>query len=142
MQISLPRKSISAKAAQLLLDAAHAKAAEIGKPMVIAVTDDAGVLKAFRRMDGAPQLSVDIAINKAYTSIAFGMATHEWHEFIKDDDPLRLGIVKTDRLIVFGGGFPVLGDGEVIGGIGVSGGHYTEDMDVARAALDALNRAV
>ncbi|WP_088308717.1 GlcG/HbpS family heme-binding protein [Novosphingobium sp. B 225] len=142
MQKSLTKCTISAEAAQLLLDAAAAKAAEMGKPMVIAVTDEAGVLKAFRRMDGAPQLSVDIAINKAYTSIAFGMPTHAWHEFIKDDDPLRLGIVKTDRLIVFGGGFPVKADGEVIGGIGVSGGHWTEDMDIAQAALDALERAM
>jgi uncharacterized protein GlcG (DUF336 family) len=141
MQVSLTKRSISAEAAQLLLDAAAAKASEMGKPMCIAVTDEAGVLKAFRRMDGAPQLSVDIAINKAYTSIAFGMPTHAWHEFIKDDDPLRLGIVKTDRLIVFGGGYPVILDGEVIGGIGVSGGHWTEDMDIAQAALAALEAA-
>lgn len=141
MQVSLTKRSISAEAAQLLLDAAAAKASEMGKPMCIAVTDEAGVLKAFRRMDGAPQLSVDIAINKAYTSIAFGMPTHAWHEFIKDDDPLRLGIVKTDRLIVFGGGYPVLADGDVIGGIGVSGGHWTEDMDIAQAALAALEAA-
>lgn len=138
MKIALSKQSITAEAAQLLVDAAEAKAAEMRKPMVIAVTDESGVLKAFRRMDGAPQLSVDIAINKAYTSIAFGMPTHAWHDFIKDDDPLRLGIVKTDRLIVFGGGYPVISNGEVIGGIGVSGGHYTEDMDIAQAALAAL----
>lgn len=138
MKIALSKQSITAEAAQLLVDAAEAKAAEMGKPMVIAVTDESGVLKAFRRMDCAPQLSVDIAINKAYTSIAFGMPTHAWHDFIKDDDPLRLGIVKTDRLIVFGGGYPVISNGEVIGGIGVSGGHYTEDMDIAQAALAAL----
>lgn len=138
MQISKTRQSITAEAAQLLLDVADAKATEMDKPMVIAVTDESGVLKAFRRMDGAPQLSVDIAINKAYTSISFGMPTHAWHDFIKDDDPLRLGIVKTDRLIVFGGGFPVISNGEVVGGIGVSGGHYTEDMEIAQAALAAL----
>lgn len=141
MQISKARQSITAEAAQLLLDAAAVKATEMGKSMVIAVTDESGVLKAFRRMDGAPQLSVDIAVNKAYTSISFGMPTHAWHDFIKDDDPLRLGIVKTDRLIVFGGGYPVIINGEVIGGIGVSGGHYTEDMEIAEAALAALNVA-
>jgi len=106
--------------------------------MCIAVVDSDGTLKAFSRMDGAALLSVQIAQDKAYTAIAFGMATHEWFEFIKGDAPLLHGIVKTDRLIVFGGGYPVKVDGAVIGGIGVSGGHYTHDMEVAQAGLAAL----
>ena len=66
------------------------------------------------------------------------MATHEWHEFIKNDPPLRDGIVKTDRLIVFGGGYPISVNEQVIGGIGASGGHYSQDMEVARAGLAGL----
>ena len=89
-------------------------------------------------MDGAALLSVQIAQDKAYTAIAFGMATHEWFDFIKDDAPLLHGIVKTDRLIVFGGGYPMKIDGAVVGGIGVSGGHYKHDMEVAQAGLAAL----
>jgi uncharacterized protein GlcG (DUF336 family) len=89
-------------------------------------------------MDGAPLLSVQISQDKAYTAISFGMATHEWHEFVKDDPPLRDGIIKTDRLIVFGGGYPISVNEQVIGGIGVSGGHYSQDMEVARAGLAAL----
>jgi uncharacterized protein GlcG (DUF336 family) len=88
-------------------------------------------------MDGAPLLSVEIAQNKAYTAAAFGLATHAWFDFIKGDEPLRLGIVHTERLVTFGGGFPIVVDGEVIGAIGVSGGHYTDDMKVAQAALDS-----
>jgi alkanesulfonate monooxygenase SsuD/methylene tetrahydromethanopterin reductase-like flavin-dependent oxidoreductase (luciferase family) len=48
------------------------------------------------------------------------------------------GIIKADRLIVFGGGFPIKTDQGIIGGLGVSGGHWTDDMEVAQAALAAL----
>ena len=89
-------------------------------------------------MDGAAQLSVDIAQDKAYTAISFSMPTHAWFDFIKNDPPLLHGIVKTPRLVVFGGGYPVEIDGKIVGGIGVSGGHYSQDMKVAEAALAAL----
>ena len=86
-------------------------------------------------MDGAPKLSIEIAENKAYTSAGYGIPTHAWHDFIKDDPPLLHGIVHTPRLIVFGGGYPIKENGEVIGAIGVSGGHYQQDMECAKAGL-------
>ena len=133
------KSSITADAAQRLIDAAEKKAQEMGKLMCIAVCDEDGILKAFHRMDGAALLTVQIAQDKAYTAISFGgLATHEWHEFIENDPPLLHGIVKTDRLIVFGGGYAIKTDAGIIGGIGVSGGHYTEDMQVALAGLEAL----
>lgn len=135
---SFVKRSISAEAAGRVIAAARAKAAEMEKPMVIAVCDESGDLKSYERMDGAALLAVGIAQDKAYTAISFGMATHEWHEFIKDDPPLADGIVKTDRLVVFDGGYPIVVDGECIGGIGVSGGHYSEDMVVAQAGLASL----
>src|SRR5437588_4276076 len=111
----------------------------VGKQMCIAICEEDGVLKAFRRMDGSPLLSVQIAQDKAYTAISFGgMASHEWYDFIKNAPPLLHGIVKTDRLVVFGGGYAIKAGAEIIGGIGVSGGHYSEDMEVAQAGLDAL----
>ena len=130
-------RTITSAFAQELLAAAEKQAMADGKPMVIAIVDREGTLKAFSRMDGAPLLSVEIAQNKAYTAAAFGLATHAWFDFIKGDEPLRLGIVHTERLVTFGGGFPIVVDGEVIGAIGVSGGHYTDDMKVAQAALDS-----
>jgi uncharacterized protein GlcG (DUF336 family) len=132
------KASITLGAAARVVAAAEAKAREMKIPMCIAVVDSDGTLKAFSRMDGAALLSVQIAQDKAYTAIAFGMATHEWFDFIKEDAPLLHGIVKTDRLIVFGGGYPLKLDGAVIGGIGVSGGHYTHDMEVAQAGVAAL----
>jgi uncharacterized protein GlcG (DUF336 family) len=132
------KASITASAAQRIIAAAELKAIEMGRPMCIAVVDGDGTLKAFTRMDGAPLLSVQIAQDKAYTAISWGMATHEWYDFVKDDPPLLNGIIKTDRLIVFGGGYPITTDVGIIGGIGVSGGHYTHDMEVAQAGLAAL----
>jgi uncharacterized protein GlcG (DUF336 family) len=133
------KSSITIEAAERIIDAAEKKAQEMGKLMVIAVCDEDGTLKAFRRMDGAPLLSVQIAQDKAYTAISFGgMATHEWFEFVKNDPPLMHGIIKTDRLIVFGGGYAIKANGAIIGGIGVSGGHYSDDMKVAEAGLEAV----
>jgi uncharacterized protein GlcG (DUF336 family) len=132
------RPTITLEAATLVLDGAEKAARAQGVPMVIAIVDPSGVLKAFRRMDGAALLSVDIAADKAYTAVSFGMPTHAWHDFIKDDPPLLHGIVKTPRLIVFGGGYPLKLGEAVIGGIGVSGGHYRQDMVVAEAGVQAL----
>jgi uncharacterized protein GlcG (DUF336 family) len=139
MSFSTVRHTITQAACDRLIEAATAKAQEIDVPMVISVVDESGTLKAFRRMDGAALLSVEIATNKAYTSVSFGIPTHGWFDFIKADPPLLHGIVHTPRLVVFGGGYPVMVDGNVIGGIGVSGGHYEQDMVVAEAALAALN---
>lgn len=139
MSNALSRLSITQAASDRLIEAATAKSREIGVPVAIAVVDESGTLKAFRRMDGAPLLAVEIATNKAYTAVSFGIPTHGWHEFIKNDPPLLHGIVHTPRLVVFGGGYPVTEDGQTIGGIGISGGHYEQDMVVAEAALAALD---
>ena len=138
MAKSITKKSIAGETAKRLIDAGEAAARELGVPMVIAIVDESGILKAYSRMDGAALLSVGIAQDKAYTSVSFGIATHEWFEFVKNDPPLLHGIIKTPRLVVFGGGYPIKEDGTIIGGIGVSGGHYEQDMKVAQAALAAL----
>ncbi|GAC1388901.1 MAG: heme-binding protein [Ktedonobacteraceae bacterium] len=132
------KASITVETAHRMIAAAEKKAQAMGMLMCIAVVDGDGTLKAFSRMDGAPLLSVGIAQDKAYTAISFGLATHEWHDFIENDPPLLHGIVKTDRLVVFGGGFPIkVGEG-IVGGIGASGGHWKDDMQVAQAGLEAF----
>jgi homogentisate 1,2-dioxygenase len=141
MPKTITTQSISNELADDLMAGAKAKAAEMGVPMCIAITDPAGNLVQFARMDGAALLSIGLAQDKAYTAVSFGMATHEWHEFIKNDPPLLDGIVHTPRLVVFGGGYPVKVDGVMVGGIGISGGHYTHDMQVAQAALAAAGLA-
>ena len=139
MAATFERASVSAQLAKVMIEAAEKKATEMGHPFVIAIVDDSGVLKAFSRMDGAPLLSVQVAQDKAYTAVGFGMATDAWHDFIKDDPPLAMGAgTGIDRLVVFGGGYPIKVGDAVAGGIGVSGGHYSQDMEVAQAGLSAL----
>ena len=136
MPDSFTKQSITSDLAHRMIAAAEAKAAEMGTPMVIAVCDESGVLKAFSRMDGAALLSVQVAQDKAYTAVGFGFPTDGWHDFIKDDPPLAAGATTgIDRLVIFGGGYPIKSGDQIIGGIGVSGGHYTQDMEVAQAGL-------
>lgn len=132
------KKSISLEMAKKMTEAAEKKANEIGVPMVIAIVDESGNLKCLSRMDGAPLLSIQVAQDKAYTAVGFGMATDEWYPFIKDDPPLLTGAPHMSRLIIYGGGYPIKIDGAIVGGIGVSGGHYTQDMECAKAALELL----
>ncbi|MGD0564150.1 MAG: heme-binding protein [Roseiarcus sp.] len=134
----LVKKSIDIATAQRAVAAAAKKASELGLKMCIAVSDESGDLKAFERMDGAPKLSIEIAENKAFTAASYSMPTHVWYEFIKDDPPLLHGITHTPRLVIYGGGFPIVLEGEVVGAIGISGGHYKQDMECARAALAAI----
>lgn len=139
---SFVRRSIDHETAVKAAGAAAAQAATMKLRMSIAICDEAGVLKHFHRMDGASQLAVSICQDKAYTSAVTGMPTHAWFEFIKNDPPLLHGIVHTPRLTVFGGGYPIREEGLVIGAIGVSGGHYSQDMECARAALAAIGAAI
>jgi uncharacterized protein GlcG (DUF336 family) len=142
MAATYNRPSITLELAQEIVNRAVAQAVEDGGAFVVSVVDESGVQKAFARMDGAPLLSVQVAHDKAYTAAGFGLPTDGWFDFIKGDEPLRVGApTGIDRLVVFGGGYPITVDGAVIGGVGVSGGHYTQDMAVAQAGLRALEAA-
>ena len=122
-----------------MLDAAVDHARSAGVPVCVAVADRSGHPMAFGRMDGAPLLAAQLAQDKAYTVAAFGgLPTHEWWPMIEDEPSLRHGIVKTDRLVVFGGGVPLRTDGALIGAIGVSGGSAEQDRAAAEAGAQAL----
>jgi glc operon protein GlcG len=125
--------TVSLAAAERAVRAAVERATELGVAVVVAVADAAGELKAYARMDGAPLLSVRIAQDKAWTAAAFGLPTDAWWNLVKDEPPLLHGIVKTDRLIIFGGGLPLVVEGRVVGGIGVSGGSAEQDRAIAAA---------
>ena len=136
---AIESKNISLALAQKMLEAALVKGEELGMPFSIAIVDRVGNIKAFAAMDGAPVLSLDIAQNKAFSAATYNRATHEWYDRLKDDPPLLHGIVHTPRLVIFGGGYPIKIDNELIGGVGVSGGHYSHDMQVCQASLEVLN---
>lgn len=140
---TISRRVITAEGARRVLAAAVAHAESQDLAMCVAVADAAGNLVTYLRMDGAPLLSARLAQDKAYTVAAFnGMPTHEWWAAIKDDPALRAGITKTDRLVVFGGGVPLVVEGEVVGAIGVSGGTVDEDRNVAEAGAAAFGSAL
>ena len=139
---SFEKRSINVDTAQIAVAAGVAKAKQLGFNMSIAIVDEAGALKSFVRMDGASDTSLRISQDKAYTSASLGLPTHAFWDFVKNDPPLLHGIVNYPRLIVFGGGYPIKENGKVIGAIGVSGGHYSDDMEVARAALQAIGAPI
>jgi glc operon protein GlcG len=104
-----------------------------------AVLDAAGHQLAFARMDGAALLSESIATDKAYSVVAFlGLPTSAWDEVLKSDAVLREGLVHRDRLVIFGGGLPVVVAGAIVGAVGVSGGSVDQDEEVAKAGAAAL----
>ena len=110
----------------------------LGVAINVAVVDGSGTLMAFLRMNGAFLHSIDIAIDKAYTAASFGFPTSKWGGVIGDDELLRIGLNQRQRLVLFGGGLPLVDEGQRIGGIGVSGGSAEQDEACARAGLKVL----
>jgi uncharacterized protein GlcG (DUF336 family) len=137
MQVAANTPGISAGAASAACSAAVAYATAKGWKINVAVVDRGGNLMAFLRMPGAFLHSIDIAIDKAYTSASFGFPTKAWMGAIGHDEGMKLGFSAQPRLIVFGGGLPV-GSGDWLGGIGVSGASEAEDEECARAGLAAI----
>lgn len=135
------KETMTNEIATKLIELATQKATEKGIPSSIAVVDESGNLVAFSRMNGAALMTIEIATDKAYTAAAFGLATDAWHDFVKDDAPLAMGApTGINRLIVFGGGLPVeTPQGGRIGGIGLSGGHWSDDKEIASYALENLH---
>ena len=125
--------------ARMLIAAAERKALEIGQPMNIAVVDAGGNLIAHVRMDGAWIGSIDIAINKAFTSRAFDVSTKDLGENSQPGQQFY-GIHASNqgRVMIFAGGLPLKQDGVVVGAIGVSGGSGKQDQTVAEAGAAAI----
>lgn len=137
----VPMNAISLSAALRVLDAVLAEATTLGIPCCIAITDPSGEAVVTARMDHAPRLSAQIALNKAWTVSSFrGMPTHHWWPAIADDPALVHGITHTPRLTIFGGGVGLFVDDALIGAIGVSGGSADEDRALAECGVEALGK--
>jgi glc operon protein GlcG len=127
-------------AAQRAVAAAIAEAERLSVDVCIAAADSAGHLLAFARMDRAPLLCVQLAQDKAYSVSSFGgLPTGEWWRLLESEPALLHGIVKTDRLVVFGGGVPLVSQGRTVGAIGVSGGSSEQDVRIAEAGAAAVS---
>ncbi len=133
--------SISSDLAQKMVNAAVAKARELGVSENVAILDDGGNLKAFSRMDGAPIPTIEMAQNKAYTAL-LGVSTQDFFNFIQGDPSLLAGVPTLSRMAAWGGGFPIKVNGELVGAIGVSGAPAVQnDVDCAQAALALVKDA-
>ncbi|GAA3974069.1 GlcG/HbpS family heme-binding protein [Thermobifida alba] len=131
--------SVTLAQARRVIEAGEAKAAEIGQPMNIAVADAGGNLVAHVRMDGAWIGSIDVSINKAYTSRAFDIATKDLAEHSQSGGQFfGIHVSNGGRVMVFAGGVPLRRDGVVVGAVGVSGGTGEQDQAVAEAAAAAF----
>lgn len=132
-------KRLDIEDARVLIAGARKKATEIGVPMCIAVTDESGQLIAFERMDGGKITSSIIAQDKAYTAAGAKRTTESYGVASQPGSP-AYGINSAigGRLLVVGGGLPVIVDGEVVGGIGLSSGTPAQDTECAQAAIDTF----
>ncbi|MGG0285647.1 heme-binding protein [Peribacillus butanolivorans] len=125
--------------AKKLIESAEKKANEIKVPMVISIVDEGGNFVACHRMDDALLVSVELAQNKAWTSIAMKMTTENLALVAANGKELYgINTTNNGRVVVFGGGIPLYNNGQIIGAVGVSGGSVDEDIHVAQSAVDAL----
>ena len=130
---------ITLEEARTIIAAAEQSAIKIGQPMNIAVVDSGGNLVAHVRMDNAWIGSVDISINKAWTSRAFDIETGDLGKNSQPGDQFY-GIHASNhgRVMIFAGGIPLKRKGKVVGAIGVSGGSGKQDHSVAEAGVEAF----
>lgn len=128
--------SVCLAAAKEVIAAVEKKAEEMGVKAVTAVSDKAARPVAIECMDGSYIASFDVALNKAYTVVALKMSTQELKMLAQPGGSLY-GIQHTNggQIVIFGGGDPLVYNGEIIGGLGVSGG--TEEQDTALSAYGA-----
>ncbi|GMQ89972.1 MAG: heme-binding protein [Gammaproteobacteria bacterium] len=129
--------------ARVVMEAAERKAKEIGVDMDIAITDDAGSLLMFHRMDNARITSIDIAISKAFTAAAARKSTRAYGETSAPGGPsYGIHVSNQGRFMVFAGGLPIFVDEQIVGGVGCSSGHPDQDEAVAQAGIDAFLKSV
>lgn len=134
--------SLSLSQARTALEAALAKAEEIGSPSSVAVIDGGRELLAFARMDDALLASAAISQAKAYTSRSLGCDTRDVESLAQPGGALfglhtaHLAVGRT--LVTFGGGVLVTVDGKPVGAIGVAGGSPDQDHEIAAAGAAAL----
>ena len=137
---ALTSLDMSADQAQAVIEAAKAKALELGTKMDIAVVAAGANLKAFLRMDDAWIGSIDIAIKKARTARFFNMPTGEIGKLSQPGGALYNIEHSNGGLISFPGGVPITdSSGAVIGAVGVSGSNVDDDHAVAEAGAGAAN---
>jgi uncharacterized protein GlcG (DUF336 family) len=121
--------------AKSIAAAAEAEARRNDWPVVIAIVDDGGHLLHLMRLDNTQFGSVEVAVQKARTAIAFRRPTKVWEDHVAEGRMRYLGLPGT---VPIEGGLPIMLNGQFIGAVGVSGVRSNQDAQVAQAGLDAL----
>ena len=133
---SATRPTLSMEASRLMVDAAVAEANSLSVPVTVVVVDESGVTKEMGRMDGAPLVSVQTAINKAYAAASIGMPPDEFYAAIESDGAAVAEFATRPGLALIAGGLPVIADGRIAGAIGVAGAMTgAEDRRIAEVAV-------
>ena len=132
-------RKISLETAKKLTEKIEKEARRRGKQAVVAVCGPEGNPISVHVMDGAFLVSFDVAIKKAYTSVAVKMSTKELGALAQPGGTFY-GVDKMDggKIVIFGGGIPLKVDGRIIGGLGISGGTGEEDHSLAEYGLSVL----
>jgi len=128
-------EKVSSSEALALITKSAELASKINTPIAVAVAGPEGELIYFLRMDGANPASAQIAQSKAYTSARDCKSTRAQGEFMRNDNREQ-GYWTDNRITGFGGGLPIIQNGKVIGGVGVSGLSEEEDERIAREAIE------
>src|SRR5450432_1391730 len=122
--------------AKTVADRVEAKATEVKVPVAVCVIDIHGNVVLTHRMGGAPAFAAEIAERKAYTSALVRMRTADILPLVQPGQPLYvLSTVSGGKYCAMGGGLPLTREGEVVAGVGVSGGTVDEDVAIVEAAL-------
>ncbi|SFJ57170.1 GlcG/HbpS family heme-binding protein [Celeribacter neptunius] len=138
MEVTRPTRKLTAMAAHEAVRAAVSRAEELGVAVNVSIVDAGGREIAFLRGDGAFLPSGQIARDKAYTAVGFGMPTGDFYRALSGKPDVLSGITGQPHVAAFPGGLPIRSDGELIGGIGVSGASAEQDDICAKAGLAAI----
>ncbi|WCK52630.1 heme-binding protein [Aneurinibacillus sp. Ricciae_BoGa-3] len=133
---------ITLELAKKMIESAEKEAIQIGVPVVISIVDDGGNFIACHRMDDALLVSVDLAQNKAWTSVAMKMSTSDLAQLAGPEKELYgINTSNNGRVVVFGGGIPLRKDEQIVGAVGVSGGSVEQDIRVAQSAVQVFSES-
>jgi uncharacterized protein GlcG (DUF336 family) len=132
----LTATTVDLATATRIVAAAHAEAVRRSILVSAAVVDSGGHLVAFGRMDGAEIAGPVLAVDKAYTAVANRIATSELAGLASPGGELfGLHANGGGRFVIFGGGVPIVVEGAIVGGVGVSGASAADDEACALAGI-------
>jgi glc operon protein GlcG len=135
-RVPVMRPTLSRTAARLMIDAAVGEAEATSVAVSVAIVDESGVMKELLRMDDAPLVSVQTALNKAYAAAAIGMPPDDFYAAIEPDAAAVAEFATRPGLALIAGGLPVLDDTRVAGAIGVAGAMTgADDRRIAEVAV-------